>query len=308
MKFLADIEVEEGLKDSSGDLGSNGQVLSSTGSGTNWITSTTGVTQITAGTNVTISPAGGTGNVTINAAGGGGIGGSIAVTQLALGSGTANEIQGSSKLTFAFVSGGLGYDKLKIGDGSTGSNQVLLDINTLGTASSRGRLTLNDAGTQRGFLGITGGDTEVTLLSVANLILDSGSTDDVIITTNSGSNVGIGNTAPTYKLEVTGTGSFSSTLRVVSTVTASNFILSSDERLKENIKDLEVKNINTNWKSFNVKDSDEGYRVGVVAQELEVKHPEFVETDKEGFKSVKYIDLLISKIAELEDRIKQLEK
>ena len=92
------------------------------------------------------------------------------------------------------------------------------------------------------------------------------------------------------------------------TITASNFILSSDERLKENIKDLEVKNIDTNWKSFNVKNSDEDYRVGVIAQELEVKHPEFVATDKEGFKSVKYIDLLISKIAELEDRIKQLEK
>ena len=92
------------------------------------------------------------------------------------------------------------------------------------------------------------------------------------------------------------------------TITASNFILSSDERLKENIKDLEVKSIDTNWKSFNVKNSDEDYRVGVIAQELEVKHPEFVATDKEGFKSVKYIDLLISKIAELEDRIKQLEK
>ena len=92
------------------------------------------------------------------------------------------------------------------------------------------------------------------------------------------------------------------------TITASNFILSSDKRLKENIKDLEVKNIDTNWKSFNVKNSDEDYRVGVIAQELEVKHPEFVATDKEGFKSVKYIDLLISKIAELEDRIKQLEK
>jgi hypothetical protein len=37
MKFLADIEVEEGLKDSGGDLGTAGQVLSSTGTGTNWI-------------------------------------------------------------------------------------------------------------------------------------------------------------------------------------------------------------------------------------------------------------------------------
>jgi hypothetical protein len=37
MKFLSDIEVEEGLKDSDGNLGSNGQILSSTGSGTDWV-------------------------------------------------------------------------------------------------------------------------------------------------------------------------------------------------------------------------------------------------------------------------------
>ncbi len=37
-KFLTDIELTRGLKDSSGDLGSSGQVLSSTGTGTNWIT------------------------------------------------------------------------------------------------------------------------------------------------------------------------------------------------------------------------------------------------------------------------------
>mgnify|MGYP006251261269 FL=1 len=92
-----------------------------------------------------------------------------------------------------------------------------------------------------------------------------------------------------------------------STVTATNFILSSDERLKENIKTLEPKAISAKWKSFNVK-KDNSYRTGVIAQELEVEHPEFVETNDKGFKSVKYIDLLISKIAELEHRIKQLEK
>ena len=93
-----------------------------------------------------------------------------------------------------------------------------------------------------------------------------------------------------------------------STVTATNFILSSDKRLKENIKELEPNKINVNWKSFNLKNAKEDYRVGVIAQELEVTNPEFVVTNDEGFKSVKYIDLLISKIAELEDRIKNLEK
>jgi hypothetical protein len=52
--------------------------------------------------------------------------------------------------------------------------------------------------------------------------------------------------------------------------------------------------------------NDEGeYRTGVIAQELEETHPEFVNTDPEGFKSVKYIDLLIAKIAELEARLEK---
>jgi hypothetical protein len=52
--------------------GTTGNVLTS--NGTNWISqaATGGVTQIIAGTNVTISPSGGTGAVTINASGGGG--------------------------------------------------------------------------------------------------------------------------------------------------------------------------------------------------------------------------------------------
>ena len=70
MKFLADIEVEEGLKDSSGDLGSNGQILSSTGSGTNWI------------------------------AAGGTIGGSITDNQIAVGASTANNIEGSDDFSY----------------------------------------------------------------------------------------------------------------------------------------------------------------------------------------------------------------
>ena len=36
-KFLTDIELEAGLVDGSNGLGSNGQVLSSTGSGVSWI-------------------------------------------------------------------------------------------------------------------------------------------------------------------------------------------------------------------------------------------------------------------------------
>jgi len=48
--------------------------------------------------------------------------------------------------------------------------------------------------------------------------------------------------------------------------------------------------------------------VGIIAQDLEKSHPEFVGEDEEGFKSVKYIDLLIAKISELESRLAKLEK
>ena len=45
-KFLSDIHPTAGLKDSSGDLGTSGQVLSSTGSGTNWVQAGSGATVI----------------------------------------------------------------------------------------------------------------------------------------------------------------------------------------------------------------------------------------------------------------------
>ena len=91
-------------------------------------------------------------------------------------------------------------------------------------------------------------------------------------------------------------------------VTANNFVLSSDKRNKTKIEDLTGNNVNISWKSFEMKGNEGEYRTGVIAQELEENHPEFVNTDDRGFKSVKYIDLLIAKIAELEARLEMLEK
>ena len=52
-------------------IGANGYVLTSNGTTASWAAASGGVTQIIAGTNVTISPGGGTGAVTINASSGG---------------------------------------------------------------------------------------------------------------------------------------------------------------------------------------------------------------------------------------------
>jgi hypothetical protein len=92
------------------------------------------------------------------------------------------------------------------------------------------------------------------------------------------------------------------------TVTATNFILSSDERLKENVEKVCDNRVKADWKTFELKTEKGQKRYGVIAQELEKTNPEFVREDSEGFKSVAYIDLLIAKIAELETRIQKLEK
>ncbi len=92
------------------------------------------------------------------------------------------------------------------------------------------------------------------------------------------------------------------------TVTGTNFILSSDSRLKENVEEVDNKSINVDWKTFEMKSNKGQKRYGVIAQELEEVHPEFVRTDEEGMKSVAYVDLLIAKIAELEARLEKLEK
>ena len=91
-----------------------------------------------------------------------------------------------------------------------------------------------------------------------------------------------------------------------STFTGTNFVLSSDERLKENINDLKPRKINASFKEYNFKERKQT-RFGVIAQELEKHHPEFIRETDHGYKSVAYIDLLVAKIVELEDRLKQLE-
>ena len=92
-------------------------------------------------------------------------------------------------------------------------------------------------------------------------------------------------------------------------VTADDFILSSDERLKKDILSYEVKPIDITWRTFKWKDplKKQDTKLGVVAQELMIKHPEFVSTDETGMLQVNYNELLISKIAEQEQRIERLE-
>jgi hypothetical protein len=96
------------------------------------------------------------------------------------------------------------------------------------------------------------------------------------------------------------------------TITSGNFILYSDLRLKRFIRPIykpyfdQAEKIQ--FRAYSLKsDSTNQVRFGVIAQELERTLPELVNTDKNGMKSVNYIDLLILLVAQQKEAIKQLE-
>lgn len=93
------------------------------------------------------------------------------------------------------------------------------------------------------------------------------------------------------------------------TVNSGNFILTSDKRLKNNIKNLS----NLSWideidfKSFKIKaDKNNRERYGVIAQQLLKIKPNLVYKDNKGYYSVSYIDLLIAKTARQDEKIEEL--
>lgn len=108
-------------------------------------------------------------------------------------------------------------------------------------------------------------------------------------------NVAIGDINPSQKLHVAGN------------ILATGFYEESDVQLKTNIQPIDFTNnielVSFNWK----KDGSKSY--GVIAQQVEQYYPELVSTDEStGYKSVNYDAVLIIKCAQLENRIKQLEK
>ena len=200
---------------------------------------------------------------------------------------------GNGHLTFETYEGGSGGgERMRIAsDGKvtmTNDLEVGGEFKVLQSTNTRAKISL------------TNGNGVFVLhdsLNAVKVILDSSGKSYL-----NGGNVGIGTNSADYKLDVSGNGRFTST------VTATNFILSSDKRLKNNVQDVDNKHINVDWKTFEMKADKGQKRYGVVAQELEEAHPEFVRTDDKGMKSVAYVDLLIAKNAELEARIERLEK
>lgn len=102
---------------------------------------------------------------------------------------------------------------------------------------------------------------------------------------------------------------------ITSNGTATSYNITSDERLKENIKDTtHVVNIDDiQVREYDWKSDGSHQRFGFIAQELETVYPEAVHSpeDPEEMKSVDYsklVPLLVKEIQTLKARIEELEK
>ena len=92
------------------------------------------------------------------------------------------------------------------------------------------------------------------------------------------------------------------------TITANDFILGSDRRLKRKIKPIETKLLDIDYKEFEYKTNKGQKRFGVIAQEIQCKYPELVREDEKGILAVSYTDLLVREVAALKSEVKELKK
>ena len=112
----------------------------------------------------------------------------------------------------------------------------------------------------------------------------------------------------TYALDILGVSNLEGALTVIGNVTATDFVLSSDIRLKKDLLPLYSKRLSPSrwtWKDSGKKD------FGFIAQELEVDFPEVVVTGEDGFKKVAYNKITAinsARVNELEDEVLELKR
>ena len=159
-----------------------------------------------------------------------------------------------------------------------GSSNISLNNNAItngaGYTTNVGDITAVTAGTNMSGGGTSGAVTlnadstnlSLTRTSTAVTIASSTGTSAVI----PAATITLSGVLTAATQDIGGAKTFKEAVTCQSTFTGTNFILSSDKRLKENVIDLEPKAISAEWKSFTMKGSSEDYRVGVIAQELEV--------------------------------------
>ena len=162
--------------------------------------------------------------------------------------------------------------------------------------------------------------------------------ENLAIMPNGTGNVGIGTTAPGYKLEVNGSFYASTATFGVSASPADVYVCASaagriygypscgasDRRLKTNIKDIsnhidvlsalkKLRGVYFNWDLSNPVNKGRGSQrqVGMIAQDVEAVLPELVTTREDGYKSLdyaKYTGFLTEVVKAQQKQIEELQK
>lgn len=127
-------------------------------------------------------------------------------------------------------------------------------------------------------------------------------------------NYNAGTNATTFQHKFTSDGDFVAhrDLRATSWVYATNFRVSSDIRLKKDIKSVDYSLPDVQLKSFKFKKEErDKIHIGYIAQEVQKQTPQFVDKDSEGYLSLDESALLMTAIAEinkLKKKVIELEK
>ena len=195
---------------------------------------------------------------------------------------------------------------------TTLTNSLIYDNGTyvgIGTPSPSQKLTIGD-GTATGnqYLRINGAGSDIYIGQSVGALLGISPNSGGLIINDNAYPLGVGTilaqplifgTNNTERMRIASTGAATFT----SSVTATAFYQSSDLRLKDIIsRDGDV--IKYKWKDKR----DDKIHIGYVAQEVQKENPDQVNADDKGILSVNYIEILVQKIKDLENRIKQLEK
>ena len=187
------------------------------------------------------------------------------------------------------------------------------------------QFTQGASGTAEGYLG-TGGSSVANEAFKNNFVVGTKNNKPLVLNTNdtermridANGNVRIGTddfcddgSCDNIKLNVDGV------IRAATGVTANNvtsawYSTYSDRRWKKDIKTLDnsldkiatLRGVSYQWRQeqFPNKNFSDGTQLGVIAQEIETVFPELVHTDKKGYKSVQYSNI----VAPLIEAIKTL--
>lgn len=225
----------------------------------------------------------------------------ISLTAADVGAATSSHTHSAYDHT-ATLSGATVFDEIDVTDGITinVSTRELTagDISAepaLGNPASNGYVLSSTTGGTRSWVAQSGGGATNISITHNTLSVEVNSDTGTDGTINSAS-------ASAAGIVTTGNQTWGGTK------TAVNWALSSDERLKKDIKPVENKPLEVDYKEFEMKSQPGQKRYGVIAQELEKTHPELVNTDEEGVKSVNYIDLLVLEIVKLRAEVEELKR